>query len=122
MSSKNYKYAGSIDRKDHRTIAWTYNCLEFSFNEKGIYYEFGPHRNCSVIYIQEYNDKYRTYTYVFLSNETYNLFLKTAKNYGFIFSDDGYKEDEIYEIYKRNNEWLTFSKNKTGSFRIVYEP
>ena len=125
LSSKNFKYAGSINRDDHRTVTWTYNCPDLIYYDSGVNFSHG--KNYSMFYIQEYKDNYRIYTYVFPTNEAYNRFLKIAKNNHFIFHEDGLNDNnEIYETYIRNRknriEYLTFRKNTDGVAAVAYEP
>ncbi len=126
LSTRKYKYAGSIERDDHRTVTWTYNCPDLIFTEKGFNFSYHIGKNRSVVSIQDYEDGQKCYEYIFPSNEAYNLFLRTAPKNNFIFYEDGINDDEIFETYIRikqnRTEYLTFRKNKDDMLVVFYEP
>ena len=124
LSAKKFQYAGSIERDDHKTAVWTYNCPDLIFSKEGFDFSYGKNR--SLIQIQEYYDGQKCYEFIFPSNDDYNLFLRTAKNNNFYFLKDGIDGDKIFETYKRetksSTEYLEFIKDNKGFLKVFYEP
>lgn len=127
LSSKGYKYAGSISNNGKTMAYWANNITYSDKNLDGTFsWDFDNNSQYGVVEMEERNNSFNRVSYYFPSKNTYNSIMKLAEQDGYSFVRDGLDEDNIFKVYTKQNtnldyiENLIFYERKIDGYFIQY--